>query len=73
MEKKLKFLNDYFALINMKAFCEKYGISYDQVRHVLKGDKPMSGKFFNNMLEVFRVYESDQLRLKDEFYNGVED
>lgn len=65
MEKELKFLNDYFALINLKAFCEKYGLSYDQTRHVLKGDKPLSQKSYNNILEKLTQFETDQLKMRD--------
>lgn len=57
MEKQLKELNEIFALLNMKAFCERYGLQYDYLRKVLKGDYPLSanklaeyetalGKFF---------------------------
>lgn len=42
MEQKLKELNEIFALLNMKAFCQRYNLQYDYLRKVLKGDFPLS-------------------------------
>ena len=70
MEKQLQDLNNYFALINLKSFCEKYGLSYDFVRQVLTGKKVMTDKFLSSVLAQMHNFEKDQRNLASAFHKN---
>ena len=70
MEKLLQDINNYFALINVKAFCEKYDLAYETVRRVLKGDKIITEKFSAKILLAIHHFEKDQRDLKQEFHQN---
>ncbi len=60
MEEQLKTIKEYFELINLKAFCEYYGESYEFTRQVFKGNKDVTEKFINNMIEKISLYQERQ-------------
>ena len=72
MEKELHFLKNYFEVITLKDFCKKYDLSYETVRRMFTGEKLLSEKIFDKMMGAIRQYEQEQIKLKDEFYNGRE-
>ena len=53
-------LNDYFKFINLKAFCENYGLNYEFTRQVLQGKRTLTEKFRQTLLEHIHSYHIDQ-------------
>lgn len=56
---ELEKLNQIFALVNMSAFCEKYGLSYSFTRKVLKGERKLSEKFVHSAKLALLQYQAD--------------
>ena len=67
MEKELQDLNNYFELINLTKFCEKYDFSYPYLRQVLKGKFPLTKTFTDKILVAISDFQRDQLELKKLF------
>lgn len=60
MEETLKTLNDYFALISLKAFCEHYELNYEFIRQVLQGQRPLTTKTADKLTEKIKIYHKKQ-------------
>lgn len=57
---KLKLL---YAGINLKEFCEKYGLSYDYTRKVFKGTYELSKDKENEYLECFAKWHEEKNKI----------
>lgn len=55
----LEKLNKLFAIINLTVFCERYKISYDYMRKVLKGDRKLSEEFHQTILKSLIEFQID--------------
>jgi hypothetical protein len=55
----LQYYQDFFKLVNTSAFCEKYGITYDHLRRVLKGDRPFTDKLGKELSEAIAKFKLD--------------
>lgn len=63
MEEKLQTINKYFALINLKAFCERYVLNYEFTRQVLNGKRPVTENFIHNLTQCIGFYQENQSRI----------
>lgn len=53
-------LNNYFKFINLKAFCENYGLNYEFTRQVLQGKRPLTEKFAKSITAHVIEYHARQ-------------
>ena len=53
-------LNNYFKFINLKAFCENYGLNYEFTRQVLQGKRPLTEKFAKSITTHVIEYHARQ-------------
>lgn len=53
-------LNDYFKFINLKAFCENYGLNYEYTRQVLQGKRTLTEKFTKSITAHVIEYHARQ-------------
>lgn len=65
MEKELQKLKNSFALIKISAFCEKYGLQYDYLRKVLKGEFKLSENKFLEYEKALDLYEKDFHKIRN--------
>ncbi len=63
MEEKLKSINQYFELINLKAFCKMYGENYDFTRQVLEGKRTLTEKFVEKIILLIKAFQEKQLEI----------
>lgn len=71
MEEKLKTINEYFELVNLKAFCERYLLNYEFTRQVLNGKRPVTENFIHNLTQCVAFYHEKQLRIFTELQNKI--
>ncbi len=57
----LKFYQDFFKIVNTSAFCEKYGITYDHLRKVLKEEKgrPLTEKLDKQLKDAISQFKRE--------------
>lgn len=53
-------LNEFFTLINLKAFCAAYRLNYEFTRQVLLGRRPLTEKFRHSLTEHIAHYQARQ-------------
>ena len=53
-------INEYLKFINLKAFCENYGLNYEFTRQVLQGKRPLTEKFAVSLTKNIITYHADQ-------------
>jgi hypothetical protein len=63
MEKKIETINEYFELVNLKAFCERYVLNYEFTRQVLNGKRPVTENFIHNLTQCMAFYQEMQSRI----------
>ena len=54
----LQQLQENCKLLNVRLFCEEYGIVYDSMVKVLRGERELSTKFAQNLQEIFEKYKN---------------
>jgi hypothetical protein len=55
----LEYYQKFFKLVNTSAFCEEYGITYDHLRRVLKGERPFTAKLEKELSEAIVKFKLD--------------
>ncbi|WP_165571966.1 hypothetical protein [Chryseobacterium vrystaatense] len=55
----LEYYQKYFAIVNTSAFCEKYGLTYNHVRKVLKGERPLTEKLDKQLSDAIAKFKED--------------
>lgn len=54
----LQQLQENCKLLNVRLFCEEYGIVYDSMVKVLRGERELSTKFAKLLQESFEKYKN---------------
>ena len=55
----IEYYKKFFLIVNTSAFCEKYNLTYDHVRRVLKGDRPLTESLKKELSEAIQKFKED--------------
>ena len=55
----LEYYKNFFLIVNTSAFCAKYDLTYDHIRRVLKGDRPLSESLKKDLSEAIKKFKEE--------------